>query len=436
MSIFLSIFFAFLAICLLLHLHTYNSNKLSSDNLAYHTLQRTYLGGYLFAVAGDWLQGPHLYTLYNSYNFSKHQIELLFVVGFSSALIFGTAIGTFADKLGRKFNCILYGIFYTICCITKHYNNFFVLAVGCILGGVSTCILFSAFESWLIHDFNRQNIDKSLLGNIFSTSVLCNSIVAILMGLVAQLSVDAFGYTTPFEIAACLFFLMIVYITWNWEENYGSQETSVCLSLGNAFQLIKSDYKVLCLGMIQSLFEGSMYVFVLEWTPSLNYAKDFLVIKEPLPYGLIFSIFMLCVMIGSYIFKILSQKMPVESFMRYVLIVSAVSLMVPLVFRHHLFILFAAFLVFEVCVGIFWPSISTLRGKYLKDDTRATVMNIFRIPLNLIVVTILLSNLSHDVIFISCSGSLILSSIFQHFLFNLCQENLDSSPSLNKQQTI
>jgi len=31
-----------------------------------------------------------------------------------------------------------------------------------------------------------------------------------------------------------------------------------------------ADRKVLCLGIIQSLFEGSMYTFVLEWTPALT----------------------------------------------------------------------------------------------------------------------------------------------------------------------
>jgi len=30
------------------------------------------------------------------------------------------------------------------------------------------------------------------------------------------------------------------------------------------------DHKILCLGLIQSLFEGSMYTFVLEWTPALT----------------------------------------------------------------------------------------------------------------------------------------------------------------------
>jgi len=34
-----------------------------------------------------------------------------------------------------------------------------------------------------------------------------------------------------------------------------------------------ADRKVLCLGIIQSLFEGSMYTFVLEWTPALTPAQ-------------------------------------------------------------------------------------------------------------------------------------------------------------------
>ena len=35
------------------------------------------------------------------------------------------------------------------------------------------------------------------------------------------------------------------------------------------------DPKVLYLGLIQSLFEGSMYIFVLEWTPALTPGKMF-----------------------------------------------------------------------------------------------------------------------------------------------------------------
>jgi hypothetical protein len=52
-----------------------------------------------FFLAGDWLQGPHVYALYDSYGMSTHQIEVLFVAGFGSSMIFGTIVGSFADKL-------------------------------------------------------------------------------------------------------------------------------------------------------------------------------------------------------------------------------------------------------------------------------------------------------------------------------------------------
>ncbi|XP_003380351.1 major facilitator superfamily domain-containing protein 5 [Trichinella spiralis] len=59
--------------------------------------QWKFLRVYLLAVAGDWLQGPHVYALYQSYGMQKHEIELLFAVGFGSSMIFGTVVGAFAD---------------------------------------------------------------------------------------------------------------------------------------------------------------------------------------------------------------------------------------------------------------------------------------------------------------------------------------------------
>jgi hypothetical protein len=51
-----------------------------------------------FYLVGDWLQGPHVYALYDYYDMSKHEIELLFITGFGSSMIFGTLVGSFADK--------------------------------------------------------------------------------------------------------------------------------------------------------------------------------------------------------------------------------------------------------------------------------------------------------------------------------------------------
>ena len=47
----------------------------------------------------DWLQGPHVYALFSSYGMTSKQINQLFVVGFGSSMVFGTVVGSFADKM-------------------------------------------------------------------------------------------------------------------------------------------------------------------------------------------------------------------------------------------------------------------------------------------------------------------------------------------------
>lgn len=48
-----------------------------------------------------------------------------------------------------------------------------------------------------------------------------------------------------------------------------------------------------------------------------------------------------------------------------------------------------AFCMFEVLIGMFWPSMMTLRAKYVPEQQRSTIINVFRIPLNLFVCLIL-----------------------------------------------
>merc|ERR1719324_963401 len=51
-----------------------------------------------------------------------------------------------------------------------------------------------------------------------------------------------------------------------------------------------------------------------------------------------------------------------------------------------------AFACFELCVGIYFPSICTLKSEAVPESHRATVYNLFRAPMNLIVVSVLLVN--------------------------------------------
>jgi hypothetical protein len=46
------------------------------------------------------------------------------------------------------------------------------------------------------------------------------------------------------------------------------------------------------------------------------------------------------------------------------------------------------------CCGIYWPALGTMRSRYIPEEVRATMMNIFRVPLNVIVVAVLIKVMS------------------------------------------
>jgi MFS transporter, MFS domain-containing protein family, molybdate-anion transporter len=56
-----------------------------------------YLSVYLLAMFADWLQGPYVYVLYESYGFSISDIALLFIAGFGSSMVFGAVVGSMSD---------------------------------------------------------------------------------------------------------------------------------------------------------------------------------------------------------------------------------------------------------------------------------------------------------------------------------------------------
>lgn len=76
-------------------------------------------------------------------------------------------------RSGRKRAALTYCITYTLGCLTKHFNSFWVLAGGRVLCGVATSLLFSAFESWLVAEHNK--VGAALPGKHYRRGVLCTA---------------------------------------------------------------------------------------------------------------------------------------------------------------------------------------------------------------------------------------------------------------------
>lgn len=385
--------------------------------------QRSYLTVYYLAMASDWLQGPYVYALYSSYGFAQQDIAKLFVAGFGSSMLFGTFIGGLADRFGRKKFAVLFCVTYMLSCMTKHFKNYNVLMVGRILGGIATSLLFSVPESWLVYEHNCRAFEPQWLTNTFSKSCFGNAVTAIAMGVIAQYAADAKpltqysgdfyygGYCTPFDLSLMCLGVCWLAILSTWNENYGRSANagnqSIAQSFKDALTMVLRDKCILYCGLVQSLFEGSMYTFVFMWTPTLTPKGGALP-----PYGLIFSTFMVCSMLGSQLFAIAIGTIEAEEILKVVCALSAIGLAFPVLFSGTN-MAFVGFLIFEVCVGVYYPAMGTMKSKFVPESSRSAIYNVFRVPLNAIVLTVLLSHIGQTTAYCACVIFLLMAFFMQ-----------------------
>jgi hypothetical protein len=112
-----------------------------------------------------------------------------------------------------------------------------------------------------------------------------------------------------------------------------------------------------------------MYIFVLQWPPAIKAAiasSGLWASPAAVPYGNIFSCFMASCLLGSSLFgKLQTAGVSVERSTAAMLLAAAAAIgYTALTAAPALGPLVLAFFVFEACVGMYFPSIGTLRSRY------------------------------------------------------------------------
>ncbi|OBZ67712.1 Molybdate-anion transporter, partial [Grifola frondosa] len=272
-----------------------------------------------------------------------------------------------------------------------------VLLFGRVLGGISTSILYSAFESWLISSSNSLALPQSDLSSIMGRATLVNGFVATAAGVASNQLVEVTGsFASPFIASGAVLLLGWVVIKGSWTENYGggggtaSEDTFQLKRMGQAWKIVRA---------------GSMYLFVFLWVPSLQEAA---LTTQVLPLGYIFSSFMVSMMLGSLLYtSVVSYYQPSElisaggdspltlhaKLSSLVCAVSALAFAVS-VSSGDEHVRFWAFCAFEACVGMYYPVQGMLRGTLISNEHRATLSSLFRVPLNVFVVVSLMTGVS------------------------------------------
>ena len=104
----------------------------------------------------------------------------------------------------------------------------------------------------------------------------------------------------PFVVALLPLAVCGLLVVNTWQENYGDRKNNFSGSCMEGLRIIFSDSQVFLLGTCQSLLESCMYIFVFLWTPVLDTGNT--------PLGMVFSCFMVCIMVGSALFSILNNR--------------------------------------------------------------------------------------------------------------------------------
>jgi MFS family permease len=392
----------------------------SGKNPEFLQFQRKFFAVYFLALFSDWLQGPYVYKLYSHYGFAESQIAVLYVFGFGASILFGTATGPLADRFGRKMMCISFSVLYSICCLTKLSSDFFVLLLGRILGGISTSMLFSSFEAWYVYEHvEKYGFPTEWIPVTLSKVTYWNGLLAIIAGIVSNFVAEVIGWgpIAPFMLAVPCLVATGVAAAFMWTENCGANSTHFSSSCLEGLRQILSNSITLQLGLVQSLFEAVIYIFVFLWTPIL----------EPVhpPLGIVFSCFMVCIMIGSSLYSLLlSKQFKCEKVLVLACVLAFVCTSICAFSTNgespHPYMSFFAFLLLEVAVGLYYPAIGSLRSQVLPEAYRANIINWFRVPMNLITCSALLwlhgmdSEDGHNVnrkMFVMCSGLLVIATV-------------------------
>jgi len=337
-------------------------------------------------------------------------------------------IGAFVDKFGRKNAAILYCILEIIINYMEQYPILVGLVLSRVIGGITTNLLCSCFETWLITEHRQRGFAEDKLEVILRDSGIVSNSAAILSGFMAHILASTLGPVGPFQGAVASTFGALILVACLWSENYGdsgTQSTTIYGHVSSAYNAIRKDYKISRIGLIQGLVEGSLQTFVFLWSPTLRQLATDLPLGtigidkngEP-AYGLIFGAFMTSAVLGGYVSPILRKNVskivsrnkndksnekfvahgkdanemdaiPVNVLCSLCYALGSMMLFVPCAVNKNSTYAFSfclvSFLIYEFIVGVYVPSEGMIRSIYMPTESMCSTMNMLRIITNVLV---------------------------------------------------
>lgn len=183
----------------------------------------------------DGKKGPYMYTLLrDEKGLSESTVALLYTATYASAGATAVVTGWLADRFGRRAACLAFCAIHCLASASVLSDDLRVLVLGRVAGGVAINLLWTAFESWMVAEWNARNLDDGCddndvdddeeenggpgpglggLAAMFGLMTTANCITAISAGVFSHCVVLALGSKTdPFFFG--MVSLWYLYLTW------------------------------------------------------------------------------------------------------------------------------------------------------------------------------------------------------------------------------
>ena len=358
------------------------------------SLKYRYLIAFVVTRSAMWAKAPYLYTLFMTvHKFSFAEIGILYLVDAVAALIFGPITGQLADLYGRKFFCHCYNVSIIINLLLRMQGSKFMAYLAQVVTGFGAGLICTTFEAWVVSESNKEfggftKEAERFRKRLFKNSNIYDAVTSIVTSIICAFIYSYFGIYAPFWISIFLSFLALVIIAKLWDENTPAipKGTSTMDQIKEAMKEFRK-VDVLCIGLIEGIAMACLNIYLFSWTPILKQSTP-----GGMNVGFIFTAMVLTMIVGTKSYEVLIVYLQLDY---YISIAGCLFLQGLLLFLTYYFESFLARLIFLALfngmTGFYCPLNSIIKSNILIEKYRALLMNLFRVPLNIYVIIVLLT---------------------------------------------
>ncbi|CBN76799.1 conserved unknown protein [Ectocarpus siliculosus] len=366
--------------------HQQRMEQLVEVTKDFKTFQASFMGVYLTALLTEWFQSAFLFVYLREMHPEQFVVRM-YLAGAASQLSLSVLLEVMGGFVPHKLRCAACLALQAGSAVLMLHPAFGGLVTSRVLGGFAAALLHSSFEAWMVEQHVGQGFPLDWFTHTFNKLSVAMSVLAVATGPAVTAAHDlAGGSVGPFKLSLVLTAVNgCLLLSWRRDSN---KPPPAC---GDIVRLVSRAWAAMAGGngggggrnialvtAAQACFEAATFAFALLWTPLLRTAGggDDGYPGPELPWGMVFSQQLACVMIGSVVFKLAmslspgttAEKMCFWASAGGALCFFALSLGLP---RRGVQ---TALLGYELCVGLYLNAMGMMRSKHIPQEVRGLVL--------------------------------------------------------------